>query len=89
MEGGREFSRVLMYKIEHFGHALALAFGLSAVLYYIELREIAEARLKIVLDAHKEAELSGSVIGTAARQGKDAYQAILAVLDGESAIQPG
>ena len=30
-----------------------------------------------------------SVIGTAARQGKDAYQAILAVLDGESAIQPG
>ena len=30
-----------------------------------------------------------SVIGTAARQGKDAYHAILAVLDGESAIQPG
>ena len=30
-----------------------------------------------------------SVIGTAARRGKDAYQAILAVLDGESVIQPG
>jgi len=30
-----------------------------------------------------------SVVGTAARRGKDAYQAILAVLDGESVIQPG
>jgi transposase len=30
-----------------------------------------------------------SVIGTAARRGNDAYQAILAVLDGQSAIQPG
>jgi transposase len=30
-----------------------------------------------------------SVVGTAARRGKDAYQAILAVLDGESIIQPG
>jgi transposase len=30
-----------------------------------------------------------SVVGTAARQGKDAYQAILAVLDGDSVIQPG
>jgi transposase len=30
-----------------------------------------------------------SVIGTGARQGKNAYQAICAVLDGESVIQPG
>ena len=30
-----------------------------------------------------------SVVGTAARQGKNAYQAICAVLDGESVIQPG
>jgi transposase len=30
-----------------------------------------------------------SVVGTAARRGKDAYQAILAVLDSESVIQPG
>ena len=30
-----------------------------------------------------------SVVETAARRGKNAYQAILAVLDGESAIQPG
>ncbi len=30
-----------------------------------------------------------SVVGTAARRGKDAYQAILAVLHGESVIQPG
>ena len=30
-----------------------------------------------------------SVIGTAARRGTDAYQAIRAVLDGETAIQPG
>jgi transposase len=30
-----------------------------------------------------------SVVGTAARRGKDAYQAILTVLDGESVIQPG
>jgi transposase len=30
-----------------------------------------------------------SVVGTAARRGKDAYQAILAVLDGEPVIQPG
>ena len=30
-----------------------------------------------------------SVVGTAARCGNDAYQAIRAVLDGESVIQPG
>jgi len=30
-----------------------------------------------------------SIVGTAARQGKDAYQAICAVLGGESVIQPG
>ena len=30
-----------------------------------------------------------SVVGTAARRGKDAYQAIRAVLDGESVVQPG
>jgi transposase len=30
-----------------------------------------------------------SVVGTAARRGKNAYQAICAVLDGESVIQPG
>jgi transposase len=30
-----------------------------------------------------------SVVGTAARQGKNAYQAIWAVLDGETVIQPG
>jgi transposase len=30
-----------------------------------------------------------SVVGTAARQGKNAYQAIRVVLDGESVIQPG
>jgi transposase len=30
-----------------------------------------------------------SVVGTAARRGTDAYRAILAVLDGESVIQPG
>jgi transposase len=30
-----------------------------------------------------------SVVGTAARRGTDAYQAIRAVLDGESVIQPG
>jgi transposase len=30
-----------------------------------------------------------SVVGTAARQGQDAYRAILAVLDREYAIQPG
>lgn len=30
-----------------------------------------------------------SVIGTAARRGMDAYQAIHAVLDGETVIQPG
>jgi transposase len=30
-----------------------------------------------------------SVVGSAARRGKDAYQAILAVLDRESVIQPG
>src|SRR3954468_13741775 len=30
-----------------------------------------------------------SVVGTAARHGRDAYQAIRAVLDGEAVIQPG
>ncbi len=30
-----------------------------------------------------------SVVGTAARQGKNAYQAICAVIDGESVVQPG
>ncbi len=30
-----------------------------------------------------------SVVGTAARRGKDAYQAIFAVLDGEFVFQPG
>ena len=30
-----------------------------------------------------------SVVGTAARQGRDAYQAVRAVLDGETIIQPG
>src|SRR3978361_2131893 len=30
-----------------------------------------------------------SVIGTAARRGLDAYQAICAVLDGETVVQPG
>jgi transposase len=30
-----------------------------------------------------------SVVGTAARRGRDAYQAICAVLDGETVVQPG
>ena len=30
-----------------------------------------------------------SVVGTAARRGRDAYQAIRAVLDGETVVQPG
>jgi hypothetical protein len=53
-------SRAIMYKIEDFGHALAIAFGLSAAFYYIELREIAEDRLKGVfaklVQAHQIAD---------------------------------
>jgi hypothetical protein len=45
-----------MFRIENFGHVLAIAFGLSAVFYYIELREVAEERIKQALKTYEDAQ---------------------------------
>ena len=43
------------FAIEDFGHVLAIAFTLSAIFYYVELRELAIERLKQTLDAFETA----------------------------------
>jgi hypothetical protein len=42
-----------MFMIEHFGHALEIAFTLSALFYYQELRDLAEDRLRRTIDAYQ------------------------------------
>lgn len=44
-----------MLSIEHFGHVLAIAFSVSAIFYYVELRELAEDRLRRAIDAYQSA----------------------------------
>jgi hypothetical protein len=60
-----------MYQIEHFGHVFAIAFGLSAIFYYIELREVAEERIKETLEV-----LAGS-LGFAEQAVKDKIRQLL------------
>jgi molecular chaperone IbpA len=42
-------------EIEHFGHPLAIAFTLSALFYYVELRKVANARTTEILANHRTA----------------------------------
>lgn len=42
--------------IEHFGHVLAIAFSVSAILYYIELRELITKRREEAVAIHEAAQ---------------------------------
>lgn len=42
--------------IEHFGHVLAIAFSVSAILYYIELRELIAKRREEAVAVHEAAQ---------------------------------
>lgn len=47
-----------MCKVENFGHLLAIAFSLSAIFYYLEMRSLAEDRLKTTSAIHDAAKRS-------------------------------
>jgi hypothetical protein len=74
-----------MLRIEHFGHVLEIAFSVSAIFYYFELRELAEDRLRRAIDAYQSAvalateQFKGTIPEGVRASAKNPYGGLLAI----------